>query len=114
MSDAIWPIATALCIAALAWVVRDIAIRILAHRAAEQRHNEQLKQEFADKMSKVGSELLKQLRDEIDATHKLVQDTCNWVITREGGKQPANLPTHITSALEDRTRRRAAAQGRNV
>lgn len=113
MSEYLWPIAALLSVAALVWGVRDIAIRVLEHRQREQQHNEQLKQEFADKMKAVGGELLKQLREEIDATDKLVKDTCNWVVTREaGGKQPASIPTHIQAAIEDRQRRRALAQGR--
>lgn len=114
MTACLWPAALVLAVSALVWGVRDIAIRWLDHRKAEQRHNADMEQRFADKMTAVGRELLKQLRDETDASHKLVQDTVNWMITRDGGKQPAHIPGHIQASIDDRKRRREAAQGRNA
>ncbi len=108
------PAAALLSVLALVWGVRDIAIRILAHRAAEQQHNAELERRFSDKLDKIGANLLQQLRDETDRMHTLVGDNARWVITRTGGKESDKLPQHITSAIEDRQRRRALAQGRTA
>lgn len=119
MTDILWPIAFVLTAAAIMWGVRDCVIRTLEHSKAEQHHNAALKADFSTQLAqhqatylKAGQELLRQMREEVDSLHKEVGACAAWVKTRTGTKDPGKLEPWEQAAIEDRQKRRAAAQGR--